>query len=260
MAASTMKKHAGWLGTPVTIILLLAVWQAYVTLSGVSPLILPAPGAVLRALLRIIQRPATWDAAWVTLGETVGGFAIAALSGIAMGVVLGRVAWLERAVQPVLVGVQVVPKIALVPLFIVWFGFGIGSKVTIAAALAFFPVFSNAVLGVRGIENGHREVMTALNAGPWQRFLRLDLPSCAPCVLAGMEMGVVLAIVGCVVGEFVGGNAGLGYLLVARLNAYETDGLFAVIVLLALVSFAFDAAMVLARRLLVPWHGSTAEE
>ncbi len=101
----------------------------------------------------------------MTLGEAVGGFAIALVVGLALGVLFGKLRWLERALQPVIVAIQVVPKIALVPLFIVWFGFGMGSKVVIAAVLAFLPIMSNTILGVKSIERGHQEVMATLRAG-----------------------------------------------------------------------------------------------
>jgi NitT/TauT family transport system permease protein len=249
-------KRAGLLGAPITLLLLLALWQAYVSVSGVSPLILPAPNAVLHALVKIVQRAATWQAAWVTLSETVGGFLIASLLGVGLGVVLGRVAWLERALQPVLVGFQVVPKIALVPLFIVWFGFGIGSKLVIAAVLAFLPVLSNTVLGVKSIEPGHRDVMISLRAGRLPRLWLLDLPSALPAVLTGMEVGIVLANIGAVVGEFLAGTEGLGHMAVAALNGFAVDELFAVILLLAAIGAWLYLAIVLLRRLLIPWHAS----
>jgi NitT/TauT family transport system permease protein len=159
--------------------------------------------------------------------------------------------------NPFIIASQVVPKVALVPLFIVWFGFGSTSKVLVSAVIAFFPIFTNTVLGVKSIEAGHRDVMTSLNASRLARFTRLELPSAAPYILTGMEVGIVLAIIGCVVAQFLGGNAGLGYLLVAEMNAYQTDLLFAVIVLLTVVGFVFYALIGLARRLLIPWHESS---
>jgi NitT/TauT family transport system permease protein len=245
-----------WITTPLLLAVVIAAWQIYVVRFGVSAFILPPPAAVWAAFLDLLATPSTWMHTLVTVDQTLAGFAIAAIVGVGLGVVVGKLAWLERTLNPFVVASQVVPKVALVPLFIVWFGFGPASKIVIAAVIAFFPVFTNAVLGVKSIEPGHRDVMTSLNASPWQRFLRLDLPSAAPAILAGMEVGVVLAIIGCVVAQFLGGNAGLGYLLVAKMNAYETDSLFAVIVLLTLVGFVFYAAVGLARRLLIPWHES----
>lgn len=248
--------RAEWVAAPLLFAALVLAWHFYVVGAGVSPLILPAPDAVWAAFRDLLATPSTWRHVLVTVNETVLGFLLAALSGVLLGVPVGKLRWLERTLNPFVVASQVVPKVALIPLFIVWFGFGSTSKVLIAAVIAFFPVFTNTVLGVKSIEPGHRDVMTSLNAGRWEQFRRLELPSAAPYILTGMEVGIVLAIIGTVVAQFLGGNAGLGYLLVAKMNAYETDSLFAVILLLTLVGFVFYAAVGAARRMLIPWHDS----
>jgi NitT/TauT family transport system permease protein len=252
-----MRSRLEWALSPLLLVALLGGWQLYVSRSGVSAFILPAPGAVWSGLLYLLATPSTWMHVLVTVEETLGGFAIAALTGVLVGVPVGKLPWLERMLNPFIIASQVVPKVALVPLFIVWFGFGSTSKVLVSAVIAFFPIFTNTVLGVKSIEAGHRDVMTSLNASRLARFTRLELPSAAPYILTGMEVGIVLAIIGCVVAQFLGGNAGLGYLLVAEMNAYQTDLLFAVIVLLTVVGFVFYALIGLARRLLIPWHESS---
>ena len=221
-----------------------------------SPFILPGPGAVWSGFVELLRTPATRRHVWVTVEETLGGFLLAAVAGVLLGVPVGKLRWLERTLNPFIIASQVVPKVALVPLFIVWFGFGSTSKVLVSAVIAFFPIFANTVLGVKSIEAGHRDVMTSLNAGRLATFRRLELPAAAPFILTGMGVGIVLAIIGCVVAQFLGGNAGLGYLLVAQMNAYQTDMLFAVIVLLTLLGFAFYVLVGLARRLLIPWHAA----
>jgi NitT/TauT family transport system permease protein len=253
-----VKGHIEWVASPLLAVALLAGWQWYVTAAGVSPFILPSPWVVWLALLDLVQTPSTWRHVWITIEETLGGFAAATVTGVLLGVLVGKLRWLERTLNPFIIASQVVPKVALVPLFIVWFGFGSTSKVLVSAVIAFFPIFTNTVLGVKSIEPGHRDVMTSLNAGRFNQFRRLELPSAAPYILTGMEVGIVLAIIGCVVAQFLGGNAGLGYLLVAQMNAYQTDMLFAVIVLLTVLGFVFYAAIGAARRLLIPWHASGA--
>lgn len=251
-----MRARLEWVSSPLLLLVLLAGWQWYVTVAGVSAFILPPPTAVWTGFVDLVQMPSTWRHVWITVWETVAGFVIATVAGVLLGVPVGKLRWLERTLNPFIIASQVVPKVALVPLFIVWFGFGSTSKVLVSAVIAFFPIFTNTVLGVKSIEAGHRDVMTSLNASRFNQFLRLELPSAAPYILTGMEVGVVLAIIGCVVAQFLGGNAGLGYLLVAQMNAYQTDLLFAVIVLLTLVGFAFYALVGAARRLLIPWHSS----
>jgi NitT/TauT family transport system permease protein len=255
-ARKTFRRVALALPAPAIFIVFLAAWQLYVMEAHVSPFILPSPVRVAAALVELIGRASTWRHVWVTVEQTTLGFLAACAFGIVLGALVGKTPWLERTLNPFVVASQVVPKVALAPLFIVWFGFGDTPKVIIAAVLAFFPIFTNAVLGVKSIDLGHRDVMTSLNATAWARFRRLELPSAAPYLLTGMEVGVVLAIIGCVVAQFIGGNEGLGYLLIDTMNAFQTDLLFAVIVLLTVIGFLFYLAIGALRRLLIPWHES----
>ena len=256
----TAKKQAArwlpWVSTPLLAFAVVAAWLLYVRGSGISAFILPSPGQVWSAYLVELRTPNIWRHSWWTLYETLIGFAWATVVGLALGVLIGRWRWLETTLNPFVVATQVVPKVALVPLFVVWFGFGATSKVLLAATLAFFPILTNAVLGVKSVDLGHRDVMVALNASRWKTFTRLELPSALPYVLTGMEVGVVLSLIGAVVGEYLGGNTGLGYMLIAKMNAYETDSLFAVIIHLTLIGFIFYWLMGAARRLLIPWHES----
>ena len=246
--------------TACSTILLLAIflgaWEAYVRFFGVSSLILPPPSAVVGGLIVMVGETETWNHVWVTVYETVLGFFFATVIGISLGAVLGKILWLEKTLNPFIIATQVVPKVALVPLFVVWFGFGPSSKVIVSAVLAFFPIFTNTLLGVKSVDTGHREVMRSLNASRWHTFWRLELPSALPYVLTGMEIGVVLAIIGAVVGEYLGGNAGLGHMAVAAMNAYQTNQLFAVIILLTGLGFSFYVTITALRRLIVPWHES----
>ncbi len=244
------------LAAPALLCVLLLAWQAYVSLSGVSAFILPSPGAVVAALARLLESPATWRHVGLTALETGVGFLAATLLAVGAGFAVGRLPWLERTLSPFIVASQLVPKVALIPLFVVWFGYGPEPKLLVVTVMAFFPVFTSTVLGLRSIEPGHGDVMTCLNASGWQRLTRLELPSAAPYILSGMEVGVVLAIIGCVVAQMLAGNAGLGYLLMAKMNAYETDGLFAVLLLLAGLGCGFHFAVRALRRVLVPWHAS----
>ncbi len=253
----TSRFRLEWVAAPALLAALLLLWQAYVSVFAVSAFILPPPGAVWRAFLSLLATPSTWMHLWLTLEQTLAGFAAAAILGSALGLLVGRLGWLERTLTPFVVASQMVPKVALVPLFVVWFGFGGESKVLIAGVMSFFPVFTSAVHGVKSVDAGHRDVMTIMNATLWQRLRHLELLSALPVILSGMEVGIVFAIIGCVVAQLVGGNAGLGYLLVAKMNSYETDGLFAVIALLALMGFSLHLLLRTLRRTVIPWHGSS---
>jgi NitT/TauT family transport system permease protein len=248
-----------WFTTPLLIAAFVGAWKAYVTVFDVSEFILPPPEAVGRELTKLLADPAIWDHLRVTLSETLGGFLIAMIIGLLLGVVLGRIQPLERLFRPFIVATQVVPKVALAPLFIVWFGFGMSSKVVIAAILAFFPIFTNTLLGIRSVDEGHRQVMASLNSKPLQTFFLLDLRSALPSILAGMEVGIVLSVIGAVVGEYLGGTQGLGAVVVSTLNALQVAKMFAVLVLLTVMGFVLYLGVLALKRLLIPWHESQVD-
>jgi NitT/TauT family transport system permease protein len=150
----------------------------------------------------------------------------------------------------------VIPKVALIPIFAILFQFGVGAKVATAAILAFFPIMLNVILGVRSVEAGHRDVMRSLDAGRWQTFRFLDFHSILPYVFAGMEVGIVFALIGAIVGEYLGANEGLGNLVIVSMNSLDAPQLFAVIILLAVLGSVLYFAVSSCKRLLIPWHES----
>ncbi len=245
-----------WITTPLLLVVLIATWHFYVRFSGISPFILPSPDTVWTEWLRLMTNPRGWNHTYWTLYATLTGFFWAILIGVSLGVLIARIRWLEVTLNPFIVATQVIPKVALVPLFVVWFGFGVTSKVIVAAVLAFFPILTNTVLGVKSIDEGHRDVMTSLNATRWQVFRRLELPSALPYIITGLEVGIVLAIIGAIVGEYLGGNQGLGRMLIERMNAFEMDEMFAVLIHMSLLGFVLYFSVGALRKLLTPWHAS----
>jgi NitT/TauT family transport system permease protein len=245
-----------WITTPTILIAFVLVWHYYVAWFNVSKFIIPAPLAVWDSLIDLLATPSTLRHTWITVYETIVGFIFACVVGVGLGTVLGKTPWLERAINPFIVATQVVPKVALVPLFILWFGFGPEAKIVVATVLAFFPILTNTVLGVKSVDLGHKDVMTVLNANRWQTFLTLELPSSLPAILSGMEVGIVLALIGAVIGEYLGGSMGLGHLAVASLNDYKVGMMFAVIILLTAIGFVLYLFIGLLRRLVIPWHES----
>jgi len=250
------KAYLPWITTPALCVLLVVVWWFYIHVSKISAFILPTPVSVWHAWIGLLVSKRAWIDTAMTVYATLLGFLWAMIVGVGLGVLIARVRWVEQTLNPFIVASQVLPKVALVPLFVVWFGFGVTSKVLIAATLAFFPILTNTVLGVKSIDPGYRDVMVSLNATRWQVFRRLEFPSSLPYIITGMEVGIVLALIGAIVGEYVGGDIGLGHLLVARMNAFETDGLFAVMIHMTILGFLFYFAISLLRRALIPWHES----
>jgi NitT/TauT family transport system permease protein len=240
----------------VAFVLLVAAWKAYIAWSDVSAFLLPAPEAVGAATLDLLGDGRTWHHVWVTVHEIGLGFAIATVLGVAVGALLGEVPFLDRALTPYVVVLQVVPKVAIVPILLMWMGFGPASKVALAAIFGFFPIFAGTRAGVRSVDGGHRDLATTLQARLRHRLFLFELPSAMPSILTGMEIGMVLATVGAVVGEYLSGGEGLGYLVVSYTGQLQIEEAFGVIVLLSVLGYVLHAAVAGLRRLLVPWHAS----
>jgi NitT/TauT family transport system permease protein len=190
---------------------------------------------------------------WVTLGEALAGFAIAAVAGIAMGAGIAQFRLVERTVYPYLVALQTLPKIAIAPLIIVWAGFGLSSKVIIAALVAFFPVLVNVIVGLKTIDQSKLELMRSLRASRWQTFRLVTFPNALPFVFAGLDIAVVFSVLGAIVGEFVGAQRGLGNLILQFNVTLDIAGVFAVLILLAVLGIALHLAMQAVERRVIFW-------
>ena len=245
-----------WIVTPSLVVLIIVVWQVLVTALQVNPFVFPPPAAVGEAFVTLVLDGSTWGETWITLSEILLGFAIAVVMGVVVGVAFGKLPWLEVSIRPLIVVAQVAPKVAFIPLFVIWFGFGITSKVLLAALLAFFPVMLNVLLGVRSVERGQREVMRSLNASRAQMFTQLEMRSLQPYLFAGMEVGIVLATTGAIVGEYLGGSVGLGAMVVRAMNSLDAARTFALILLLSLIGLALYLIVNEAKRFFIPWHES----
>jgi NitT/TauT family transport system permease protein len=238
-------------------VLALAVaWKLYVEWFDVSRFLLPPPEAVARATVDLLGRGDTWHHVWVTTKEITGGFLLATVAGVVTGLVLAEFRVLERALSPLLVALQVMPKVTVIPLLLLWFGFGASSKLIVAAVFAYFPITTGTMAGLNGVDLNHRDLAAVLQASRRQRITLIDLPGALPAVLTGMEVAIVLATIGAVVAEYLAGSEGLGWMALRSLNQVRVDELFAVVVLLSSLGFAFYVAVSLLRRVLVPWHAS----
>lgn len=241
-----------------TLVALVAAWKLYVEWFDVSRFVLPPPEAVAGATVDLLGEGGTWAELWLTLQEILAGFALASVLGIAIGVAMGEVRLLDRAFTPYLVVLQVLPKVAIIPLLLVWLGFGMSSRIVVATVFALFPIIAGTRTGVRSVEPGHRDLVAVLQARPRQRLALVVLPSAAPSILTGLEVGIVFATIGAVVAEYLSPGEGLGWLAITSLNQLKVDRLFGVIVVLSLLGFVLYASVAGLRRLLTPWHQSHA--
>lgn len=249
-------KYLPFFTTPLVLLVLLGLWQWYVGSSPSAKFLLPPPADVWQSLVEWPGNARLMKDTWQTVYETLVGFGIGSLVGILLGYLIAKSRLFERIVNPFIIASQVIPKIALVPLFIFQFGFNSTPNIIIAVLLAFFPLLSNVVLGIKSVEESRHDLMNSLAASGWQRFRYVEFPYALPYILTGMEVGVVLALIGAVVGEYLNPNGGLGAVAVQALNGFQLDRLFATIVVLTLIGFVFYTVLVAARRILIPWHES----
>lgn len=236
------------------LVLLLAAWELGSRASGLSALVLPAPSAVARSLWMGLSSGYLWPHILATGVELVVGLVAGCLVGFASGVLMAQSPLLQGLLKPYIVVSQVIPKLALMPLFIVWFGFGMTSTVVITALICFFPLMENTVTSLQQVDPQRLELFRMLGATRSQTLLRLKLPAGLPGILAGLRIAVVLALVGAVVGEFIGASKGLGALIIASQGMMDTPLMFAVLaVIAALGLLLYQATLLLERWLLAPY-------
>jgi NitT/TauT family transport system permease protein len=242
------------LGSLLLLAALLAAWEAASRFLGLSALVLPAPSLVAKALWNGLASGYFWPHIRATATELVLGLATGCAIGFAAGVAMAESRVLRGLLMPYVVVSQVVPKLALMPLFIVWFGFGMTSTVVITALICFFPLMENTLTALQQVPPQRLELFRMLGATRAQTLLRLKLPSGLPGILAGLRVAVVLALVGAVVGEFIAAGKGLGALVIASQGTMDTPLMFAVLVLIAGLGMSvYQATVALERWLLLPY-------
>ncbi len=232
----------------------LVLWQAAIAVFRIPPYLVPAPGAVVRQL--IADWPELWSQTLVTTYATLGGFALTIVVAIPLAVLIAYSKLMESLVYPILVFSQSVPKVAVAPLFVVWFGFGVLPKVIAAFLLGFFPVVVSTVMGLKSVEPDMIDLARAMKATRLQIFLKIRFPQALPHIFSGLKVAVTLAVVGAVVGEFVGSNSGIGYVLQIANGNFDLPQMFAALFLLSMIGVVLFAAVDIVERILVPWHVS----
>lgn len=241
---------------PVTLVLILGGWEWYVTAFGVSQLILPAPSSILAALYQGLASGQLTSALMTTLQAIVLGFTLSATAAIVLGTLISQNRLIEAAVYPYVVALQTLPKIAIAPLILVWLGLGIESKIFIAALVSFFPMLVNTITGLKSASSDKLELMLSLTASPTKTFFLVKLPEALPYIFAGLQIGIVLAVLGAIVGEFVGSKAGLGYLIIQMNYSMDVAGMFAVLVILGLMGVVLNVLITTLRKRVIFWQNT----
>lgn len=224
----------------------LVLWEIVVRAFDIREVLLPTPSAIARRLVETF--PLLMEHAWPTVWESVAGFAIASLLGVALAALLSASGLMRSMLYPNVVLFQLIPKIALAPLFIVWLGIGFQSRLTFSVFISFFPVVIAALAGLDHVDQSLLRLCRALTASSWQVFVSVRLPHALPYVFSGMKIATTFAIIGVIVGEFITSQAGLGYLILFASSQADTSLILAAITVLCFFGLAFYGIVALLER------------
>lgn len=242
----------------ISLALLILAWDLSIRLFTIPDYLLPSPAAVQAALVKGFADGSLWPHVGATLGEMLNGYAIGCLLAVLLGALLAESRTFERFLYPLLIGLQATPKVALGPLILVWFGFGMASKVILVALVCFFPLFVNTINGMRRTDPDLLEACRAFSASRPYLMLHVKLPAAAGDIFAGLQIGVSLALIGAVVGEFLSAQRGLGYLIAASSVSMSLATMFSGVILLAVIGLGGTQGIRWLQRQVVFWEPGAA--
>lgn len=235
-------------------IALVIVWEFGVRFGNIPAYLLPPPTSIFASMVN------DWKVIYLNIYPTLiailGGFALSVVIGIPLATIIVFSRFAERALYPPMIASQAIPKIAVAPLFVVWMGFGVMPKLSIAFLIAFFPVVIDTVIGLRSIQPEMLQLGRSMGGGTLRVFLKLRLPNALPNIFAGLKVAITLAVVGAITGEFVGSQSGLGYLLTSASGQMDTALVFAVLVTISVIATFLFAIIESVEKLVIPWHSS----
>lgn len=237
-------------------VVVFATWEAVVRGFDVPAFLVPAPSAIVKAVVAGFAKASYLQHCLVTVSEALGGFFIGAALGIGAGILIVLSPVLEKIIYPYIVALQSMPKVALAPLLVVWLGFGLASKVVVVTLVTVFPVLVNVVAGLRNVDQERLDLMLGLSASRWQVMRYLRLPNALPFIFAGLNTAIVFSITAAIVGEFVGATRGLGFLILQANYALDIAAVFALLIVLAAVGIALHSLVQFAESRVVFWSKS----
>ncbi|MDJ0412718.1 ABC transporter permease [Rhodococcoides fascians] len=249
---SGLRASLRWAWPAVTVVVLsIAVWQIYVEVSGIRPQVLPSPGRVLTQ--GWAQREAIAENAAATLQVTLVGFAVSLVLAWLLAIAVDFSPWLRRAFVPLFVVSQTLPIIAIAPLLIIWFGFGLLPKILVIALATFFPMAIGLIEGFAAADRDARALLATMGAGRWQQFRYVRLPSALPRFFTSLRIGITYAVVGAIFAEYAGATAGLGIYMSQQKNSFRTDLVLAAVAVTAVISVLLFVSTFVVERVVAPW-------
>lgn len=241
--------------TFLVLVFVIAVWKICTIVFQMSPLVLPPPELVLARGIQLVKSGTIQKHVLVTLEEILIGYIFGAGFGIIVGYILSKAVILEKALSPYILIFQTAPKISLAPLFVLWFGLGLTSKVVLIALVTFFPIMINTIVGVRSTPKEYYELLTILKASRWQS-IKTEMHNALPEVFSGLRVALVLSLTSAIIGEMMGAKEGLGVLLLLGNEMYDLALLFVVIIVISLLSLIMDLLMEWIQNRFLSWHFS----
>ena len=239
---------------PLFAVFVIGGWELACRWLEVSDFVLPAPSQIVVALYQGFYTGQFVTGLQATLTAIVLGFLVSAVCAFVLGTLISQIWLIEVTVFPYVVAIQTLPKIAIAPLVMIWVGVGIESKIVIAAMVSFFPMLVNTIVGLKSTPEDKIDLMRSLSASRWKIYWYVQLPEALPFIFAGLNIGIVLSVLGAIVGEFVGAKAGLGYLILQMNYNMDIAGMFAALVVLGIMGILLNAVMQFARRKIVFWQ------
>ncbi len=242
----------------LTILVLMLIWHWITDQQLISRILVPPPADVFAAFTRALADGSLIKHSMTTLGEMLYGLLLGVGIGLALGYAIAKAPLLEYVLSPIIVAFQSTPIVAYAPLLIIWFGTGPGSKVVTTAVIVFFPTLVNTIVGIRSVSPRLRDLMRSLSAGPWRTFCKLELPSALPVILAGLKTSTTLAVIGAVVGEFVGSGSGLGVLVITARSQYDTPLVIVTALTMTLIALSLYSLVALVEWRVLDWQRRSA--
>ena len=242
----------------ITFAIILLGWWGFVEIWNVPEYVMPSPVDVFPRIVE--SRARLLEESWVTIQEIGIGFGLSIVTAIPLGLLLALSETAKRALYPAIVFVQLIPKIAVAPLFLVWFGFGIESKVFLVVLLTYFPLLIASITGFSILDQRQLFLTKSMGASTWQTFRYLRMPSALPVIFAGLKTSATIAATAAIVAEFVGANRGLGYMLLEGTSTLDTEIIFAIIFVLTIIGVSLNYLTEFIEYLVTPWQRASKQE
>ncbi|AXF04422.1 MULTISPECIES: ABC transporter permease [Paraburkholderia] len=246
--------NSQWVRPLLLIVAILVVWDLVIRIFKIPPYLVPTPEAIMRQIA--MQWSMLLQESLPTLYATLGGFALSVLIGVPIAMLVAASPVIESYLYPLVVFSQSIPKVAIAPLFVVWFGFGLFPRILVAFLLGFFPVVVSTVMGFKSVEKDLIDLAKSMGSSPVKTFFKISLPHALPSIFSSMKVSITLAVVGAVVGEFVGANSGLGFVLQRANGNFDQPLIFSALVVLSVIGALLFVAIDMLERIAIPWHAS----